>query len=198
VTAREGGTNGPAVESLGSLPTVSRRAALAKLGAGTAIAWTAPTVLSITAKAAAGSVPCGNNAGPAYSWLPSDLVICPPTYDFGSTQGCVDFVVKLPPNWVLDMFSGSAFVGLEGFGFTSLPSTTCEAIEEVPRGAATCICTICFDPTQCQAPVTSGPISTEVRLFPAVSCALEPEVCGGSGFGTAHGLLQALVTAVCP
>jgi hypothetical protein len=48
-------------EALGSSPkVVSRRTALAKLGAGAVIAWTAPTVMSITATAAAGSIPCGN------------------------------------------------------------------------------------------------------------------------------------------
>jgi hypothetical protein len=130
--------------------------------------------------------------------MPADIVICPVTYDFGSTPGCVEFLVKLPSNWFLDFFTGSAFVGLEGFGFNSLPSPTCAALPLPPHGAVTCSCTICFDPTQCQAPITSGPITAQVLLSPAVSCDLEPEVCGGFPFGIAHGQLQALVTAVCP
>jgi hypothetical protein len=38
--------------------TISRRAALKRVGAGAAIAWSAPTVLSIGARASAGSPPC--------------------------------------------------------------------------------------------------------------------------------------------
>jgi len=45
---------------VGSDRLLSRREMLATLAAGTAVAWTTPVMLSMTSRAAAGSLLCGN------------------------------------------------------------------------------------------------------------------------------------------